>query len=223
MLSTCAFGHLYDSDQYASCPYCNRGVRAIVFSKDAHGNDPIPATTIGTPVGGVGQTTMGGDVGRTVAPGFEVNQPDNIGKTTMPDYMVEKMNQEKINHTIGIFEKKYGLNPVVGWLVCVEGAEKGKDYRLMDRINTIGRGEDNDVVLKGEQTISMKNHARIAYDRKHNNFQIIPGEGHNIIYLNDAPIYMPQRLNSHDVIEFGDMKLIFVPLCTDKFQWQQED
>lgn len=217
MRATCGFGHLYDSDQYASCPYCNRGAKALFF----------PGNGVET-----GANPVNYGENRTVAPGFggaqgfgapAYGQPDAVGKTVMPDYMRDQCQKENDNKTVAIYKQKYGMDPVVGWLVCVEGPEKGKDYRLYNKINTIGRSEDNDVVLEKEQTVSQRNHARLAYDAKHNNFQIIPGDGSNIAYVNDAPLYIPQLLSAYDVIEFGGTKLMFVPFCTAQFQWNQED
>ena len=40
---------------------------------------------------------------------------------------------------------------------------------------------------------------------------------------NDLPLYVPQVLRINDVIELGDTKLMFIPLCSDQFQWNQED
>lgn len=218
MRATCGFGHIYDSDQYATCPYCNRGARAIVFS-DNNASDPlIEAQSINPPV------KHDSGIGRTVAPGFDgrTGRSDSVGKTVMPDSMRKQVEREEKNKTVGIFKKKSGIDPVVGWLVCIEGPDKGKDYRLYDRINMIGRAPENDVVLEHEQTVSQKNHARLAYDAKHNIFQIIPGDGHNIVYLNDAPLYTPQTLQAYDIVEMGDTKLMFVPFCSDKFQWAAE-
>ena len=132
------------------------------------------------------------------------------------------MEQERDNRTVGEFKRKLGYEPVVGWLVCVEGPEVGKDYRLFGRINSIGRAEGNDVVLAQEHTVSQKNHVRLAYDAKHNNFQLIPGEGTNVTYLNDEPLYVPQKLNAYDVLEMGATKLIFVPLCRERFRWPEK-
>lgn len=222
MRATCGFGHIYDSDQYATCPYCNRGARAIVFGNNVPGvqEELIAPPTPAAPSG----------IGHTVAPGFGGNgaadagdtRADVIGKTVMPDTMREQIRKDEKNKTIGIFKKKSGIDPVVGWLVCIEGPDRGRDYRLYDRINMIGRSEENDVVLENEQTVSQKNHVRLAYDAKHNNFQIIPGDGHNIVYLNDMPLYTPQLLNAYDVMEMGETKLIFVPLCSDRFHWTAE-
>jgi len=225
MQTTCGFGHIYDSEQYASCPYCNRGTRAIFF--DAGG------TSKTTMQGGASKTTMPDASSKTTMPSGQSAQqrtvaPEQafhgdsttIGKTEIPEYLRNRMEKEKRDKTVGIFQKKTGLDPVVGWLVCIEGPEKGRDYRLYSRINTIGRAEGNDVVIPSEQTISQKNHVRLAYDEKHNNYQMIPGEGTNITYVNDMPLYVPQLLHPYDVIEFGETKLIFIPLCTDKFRWK---
>ena len=204
MQRTCSAGHVYDADQFASCPYCNRNTRAIQFGATA-----APA--------GYGATTAPAGYGAAHA-----GRDDTIGQTVMPEAIRRRMEQERDNRTVGEFKRKLGYEPVVGWLVCVEGPEVGKDYRLFGRINSIGRAEGNDVVLAQEHTVSQKNHVRLAYDAKHNNFQLIPGEGTNVTYLNDEPLYVPQKLNAYDVLEMGDTKLIFVPLCNERFRWPEK-
>lgn len=203
MQRTCSAGHVYDADQYASCPYCNRNTRAIQFGATA-----APA--------GYGATTAPAGYGAAHA-----GRDDTIGQTVMPEAIRRRMEQERDQRTVGEFKRKLGYEPVVGWLVCVEGPEVGKDYRLFGRINSIGRAEGNDVVLAQEHTVSQKNHVRLAYDAKHNNFQLIPGEGTNVTYLNDEPLYVPQKLNAYDVLEMGATKLIFVPLCNERFHWPE--
>lgn len=199
MQRTCGVGHVYDADQYTACPYCNRNIRAIQFDVD----------------GGYAPTRGPVDFGQTVSPGGM----EPIGETLMPEAIRRRMEQENGSKTVGEFRRKLGYEPVVGWLVCVEGPDQGKDFRLYGRINTIGRAEGNDVVLAQEPTVSQKNHVRLAYDAKHNNYQLIPGEGTNLTYLNDEPLYVPQRLNAYDILEMGETKLIFIPLCNEKFRW----
>ena len=204
MQRNCSAGHVYDADQFASCPYCNRNTRAIQFGATA-----APA--------GYGATTAPAGYGAAPA-----GRDDTIGQTVMPEAIRRRMEQERDQRTVGEFNRKLGYEPVVGWLVCVEGPEVGKDYRLFGRINSIGRAEGNDVVLAQEHTVSQKNHVRLAYDAKHNNFQLIPGEGTNVTYLNDEPLYVPQKLNAYDVLEMGATKLIFVPLCNERFRWPEK-
>ena len=204
MQRTCSAGHVYDADQFPSCPYCNRNTRAIQFGATA-----APA--------GYGATTAPAGYGAAHA-----GRDDTIGQTVMPEAIRRRMEQERDNRTVGEFKRKLGYEPVVGWLVCVEGPEVGKDYRLFGRINSIGRAEGNDVVLAQEHTVSQKNHVRLAYDAKHNNFQLIPGEGTNVTYLNEEPLYVPQKLNAYDVLEMGATKLIFLPLCSERFRWPEK-
>ena len=189
-IQECGNGHLYDTDQYASCPYCQGGVNQINFG----------ASEVGKTVGAVSAA----EVGATVAPSNYANKQD----------------KSDTGKTVAVFQKKMSFEPVVGWLVCFEGPEKGKDYKIYGRNNTVGRSEKMDICIKGDETISRENHARLAYDEKHNAFHLIPAESTNTIYLNDEPVYVPAKLTAYDVIEFGSCKLVFIPFCNDRFTWQ---
>ena len=192
-LTECASGHLYDSAQYKTCPYCQGGVNRVEFG----GN-----SAIGKTVGGPGTVTPAPEVGSTVAPGSYRAKENETGKT------------------VAVLQKSMKVEPVCGWLVCIEGKEKGRDYRIEAKNNTIGRSEKMDICIKGDDTISRENHARLAYDVKHNAFHLIPAESTNSIYVNDEPVYVPTKLNAYDLIEFGESKFVFYPFCTDAFTWQ---
>ncbi len=150
----------------------------------------------------------------------ESMEPAKTGRTVAPEGY--RRRQDEQNRTVAVFQRNYHFEPVVGWLTCIEGAEKGKAYHLWARINTIGRGEGMDVCIPSDPTISKDTHARLAYDPKHNNFQLIPGMSTNNIYLNDDPVYVPVKLSAYDRIELGNTKLLFVPLCGERFQWDKE-
>lgn len=187
----CKNGHLYDTDQYAACPYCQGSSNRIDFGS-----------------AGVGKTAV-------------LNEAEeSVGATVAPAGYGKQPKQNDTGKTVGVFKKHMNFEPVVGWLVCIEGPEKGMDYRIYGRNNTIGRSEAMDICIKGDITISRENHARLAYDEKHNAFHLIPGDSTNTIYLNDEPVYVPTRLNEYDVIEFGDCKFIFISLCNEHFTWQ---
>lgn len=219
-ITECGKGHVYDTDQYAVCPYCNTTPSIINFGEDDAGektvapgmfdrSDPVPARK--------GYMSNPEDEGKTVAPESYRRHLEDEGKTVAPESYRKHIEDE--GKTVGVFMSEHKLEPVVGWLVCVEGAEKGRDYRLWARINSIGRGENMDVSIKKDDTISKVNHAKLAYDPKHNNFQLIPGESINNIYLNEEPVYTPVKLSAYDLIEIGNSKLLFVPLCGENFNW----
>jgi len=145
-------------------------------------------------------------------------------KTVAPDMFVQTPSNkaEAPNKTVGEFKNTYKVEPVVGWIVCIKGQEKGRDYHIYARINTIGRSEDMDICLSHDMTVSQTNiHARIAYDPRHNSFQLIPGESINNIYLNDEAVYVPTKLSAYDRIEIGESMFSFIPFCSDRFTWSE--
>ena len=113
-------------------------------------------------------------------------------------------------------------NPVVGWLVCLNNSQKGKDYRIHSDNNYIGRSDKMDVCIKIDETISRDNHAIVSYDRKDNVFYFLPGTGRNIVRVNDNAVFKTIELKAYDVITIGKTNLLFVPLCTEKFKWNVE-
>ena len=122
-----------------------------------------------------------------------------------------------------MMQAKMGFDPVVGWLACVEGPSRGKSYTIRGGINSIGRGDRMDIVITGDLKISSENHAKISYSEKNNRFNLLPGEGRNIIYLNDEEVFSPMPLKAYDLIDFGETKLVFVPLCGEHFTWKKEE
>ena len=201
-LTECAKGHLYDSALYQSCPYCEGNMNRVEFSAPAAGS-------------GVGKTVAGGAAAPAPA--------DEVGATTAPAaYRARQQNPEdSAGKTVAVFQKNFSREPVTGWLVCVEGAEKGKDYRIAARNNSIGRSESMDICIKGEMAVFCLNHARLSYDGKHNSFYLIPAESTNNVYINDEPVYVPTKLSARDVIELGESKFVFIPFCDDWFDWQK--
>ena len=213
-ITECGKGHVYDTDQYATCPYCNGGRNIIDFNYNGADGD-IGKTVI--PGQGLPQEPYMGAMGNTEAVNYAVNS-NEPEKTVAPESYRKRSDEE--NKTVGVFKDDYNLDPVVGWLVCIDGPEKGKDYKLWAKINTIGRSEKMDVCIKKDKTISKENHARLAYDPKHNNFQLIPADSTNNIYVNEEPVYIPVKLNAYDTVELGKSKAVFVPLCSSRFTWE---
>lgn len=123
--------------------------------------------------------------------------------------------------TVAYWDNQEGVNPVVGWIVCIDGAQRGKDYKIVSEKNFIGRSEEMHITVKGDNSISRRNHAVISYNPKQRNFILIPGaETTGIIYINEEAIYSPTELSPYDVIEMGKSKFIFIPLCGQHFEWE---
>ena len=111
-------------------------------------------------------------------------------------------------------------DPVVGWLVVVDGPGAGSSLRLGSGQNTLGRGQEARVKLDfGDSQISRAIHAVVAYDPKGNRFYVQQGMGTNLTYLNGKPVLAPTPLSSGSEILLGVTTLRFVALCDDSFNW----
>jgi hypothetical protein len=208
----CGNGHIYDAGMYQACPYCNGGMKRMEFGQGGASN--------------IGKTVPVGGGAANPAP-YGLSPSPEIGATVAPSGYRKSLEEDKkkaesddTGKTVGVFQKTMKIEPVVGWLVCIDGPDKGKDFRILAKNNTIGRNEKMDICIKGDTTISRENHARLGYDDKHNAYHLIPGESSNNIYIEDEPVYVPTKLEAYQVIEFGETKLVFVPFCGEKFTWK---
>lgn len=143
--------------------------------------------------------------------------------TAQPRYAERPMNtmaSDDREDTIAAVEMKMGFLPVAGWLVSIDGANKGKDYRVACGRNFIGRDRSMDICIQGDNTISRQNHAIISYDDRTNKYYYSPGTARSIDHINEAPVFTTVELKAGDMLEIGTAKLRFVPLCSAKFRWE---
>ena len=111
--------------------------------------------------------------------------------------------------------------PVCGWLVCISGPRQGKDYKIRSGKNFIGRADDMDIQILGDNKISRRNHGVVVFDPKKRQTVLLPGDSNGLVYHNEAAVYTPTVLDSYDVIEMGDSRVGFVPFCGDNFMWEE--
>lgn len=141
----------------------------------------------------------------------------DIGKTMPLSKHVEA--QAADSKTVALVRDKLGFEPVVGWLVVLEGKEKGRDFRIQSDNNFIGRSSKMDICIDGDETISRDNHATVSYDSRDKIYYLSPGDGKAIVRLNEKALFSTAQLVAYDTIEVGKTKLLFIPLCSDKFEW----
>lgn len=111
-------------------------------------------------------------------------------------------------------------DPVVGWLVIIDGPGKGSHLRLGNGQNSIGRGAGERVQLDfGDDRISRNNHAVLTFDPRGMTFFIQQGTGTNLAYVNNSPVLAPTALEAMNEILLGETTLLFVPLCGKDFSW----
>ena len=117
-------------------------------------------------------------------------------------------------------DEPVGFDPVVGWLICVKGSNRGKDYKLRAGNNRIGRNADMEIRIEGDERISRENAAMITYDDYEKIFILTAGRTRNLVRVNKKMVVSTQILGIYDRITVGQTDLIFVPLCGENFSWQ---
>ncbi|MBM4386838.1 MAG: FHA domain-containing protein [Deltaproteobacteria bacterium] len=96
---------------------------------------------------------------------------------------------------------------VVGWIVAMDGALKGKDFRLVSGKNTIGTSADSDIVIT-DQYIS-SHHAIIRFDD--NQFMLQDLDSTNGTFINGKKIVRAELIDN-DTIKMGRTKFRFKSL-----------
>jgi FHA domain len=105
------------------------------------------------------------------------------------------------------------IDTVAGWLVCVGGPEKGKDYRIRSENNTIGRSKDMDICISGDESIVRERHAIVTFDPTCSAFYLSPGGGKALVYVNGEVVLAPRLLRPRDRILMGRTALLFIPFA----------
>ena len=111
------------------------------------------------------------------------------------------------------------LGPVVGWLAIVAGPGRGEVLPLHYGVNDIGRGTGSRVKLDfGDATIVSDNQAAIIYTARSRRFylQSIAAEA----WINGRPVRASEELAGGEVLQLGQTRLRFVPLCGPDFDWR---
>ena len=202
-LTRCPQGHFYDADTNASCPHCAQGntqQSTVSVVKNA------TEDSVTKPLASAGSTlsNMVSDV---------QNNSQAVNATPADDD----------SKTISYNQAKLGSEPVVGWLVCVEGEHLGEDFRLKTGKNFIGRASNMDAALTKDKSVSRDKHAIVLYEPKSHIFLVQPGEARELCYLNDQVVLAAQEIKRNDVITVGESKLMFFPCCDGTFNWDMTE
>ena len=124
--------------------------------------------------------------------------------------------------TVAVIQQETGSDPVVGWLICLNGEKRGRDFRLHADNNFVGRDPRMDVCIEDDLAVSRNNHAVISFDEKTGKFFISMAEGRSIIRVNGQPMLSTAELSAFDEIVIGNTRMMFYPLCSQNFSWREK-
>lgn len=168
-------------------------------------------------------------------------QKDRMLKHTMQEQMTVAMYSEEIpkleeyvlqsenrkitandyGRTVGYFSPVRGNDYVTGWLVCIQGPEKGRDYRLHHGFNRVGRSMNMDIFVPDDPAISRETHCSIVYDARSNRFYAVPGKG-TLTYVNQELLEYQKTLNGGERLQLGDSCFEFIAYCREGHTWEEE-
>lgn len=206
MAIKCKNGHWYDPNVYRSCPHCKRNNEKLSLMLDNVEEEDKTVSIADVDI------SLGQQLGEIVG--------ERIGSSISPD-MLGTSGGDDDDKTISFgFFGVTGIQPVTGWLVCLNGGGKGKDFRLHSGKNFIGRSNTMDVVLVDDKSVSRDKHGTVTYDPRGHEFYLSPENG-NTVYLNGEMLETAGRLETDDVITIGETELVFIPYCKEERTWEE--
>lgn len=181
-----------------------------------------------------GLSGVNGDSSKTVSFYDEANN-DQVQKSSIPNKAGQDSSSEPHSvrgdiekaadykpvgeMTVQFYSKGNAGEPVVGWLVCIEGDAWGKSYELKTGKNRIGRSSTMDIAILGDNSVSRDTHAVVMFEPHKKEFIMSVNECGGMVYINDEILSSVVKLANKDILTIGNTKLIFVPLCDEEFDW----
>jgi hypothetical protein len=194
-MTRCPEGHFYDPTKHNSCPWC-------ALPADVEGGEktrPASPPPLPPPPG--------------VAAGPPPPPPPPLPPVPKAGAATKRAGAEVAGAK---------NDPVVGWLVCLAGPDRGRDFRLRAEKNFIGRSPAMDVCVAGDETVSRDRHAMVIFDPKKQVFWVVPGDATGLVYLNGDIVHAPTQMQQDDLLELGQTKLVLIPFCGTKYSWSRE-
>ncbi|RKW54442.1 MAG: hypothetical protein D8H95_10075 [Lachnospiraceae bacterium] len=118
--------------------------------------------------------------------------------------------------------------PVCAWLVCIEGARRGKSYVISYGENFVGTDRDNEIQVLGDEKMLGK-FTLIIFDKGTKEANLIPARADGIVYMDNKPIYDKYVIKNKDILEIGGSKFIYVDFLTEckkylnDFEYEETD
>ncbi len=189
-------GHYYDSEQYSSCPFCEQqtSLESNISKFKDNGSEDIHNLF----------TVMD-----------EINNERELAKQLTLLYFEEVDENDK---TIGLSFDANGCQPVVGWLVCECGPERGSSYKITSGRNFIGRSYKSDIVIYDDPNVSREKHCSIIFEPKTCSFYLMPSKN-SITLINGEVLTEAVCISDNDEILIGKSKFRMIPYCKEGREW----
>lgn len=253
-VTTCPVcGNRYCWDDYPECPACAKSMKKQGGTENMSDKANNTITTETTPLGDTG-TLQGSDAqtengfGKTVSPDYATpflktispypirdeckpeptGNPSSIIPQTTPVIRSEPTSMPVLSTSPSVprSERVQPLDPVVGWLVALNGENSGNTYEIRGYRTQIGRGDGRKIkIALNDSAVSMGVNCSISYDSDSQKFGVTASDNaSNPVRLNNKILRAGHEtdLDAYDRIQIGNTKLLFLPLCGSRFHWGEE-
>lgn len=197
----CSKGHYYDNAKFAQCPHCgifagdDDDEKTVAMSFEPHEKTPVISAN----------------------PAMQKTVPA-YNQTTDLTVTEKDQNVMDDDKTISLYAEEKGADFIVGWLVCVEGSERGRDYKLHQGFNRLGRDYKMDIAIVEDQSISREAAFAVVYDDRSNSFFAVQQSG-GTAYLNGTALMGAVSLKTGDLLRAGNSEFEFVAFCREGRTW----
>lgn len=158
-----------------------------------------------------------------VAPVEEVSAAPVEEAPAAPSSMfVEQQAPRDPNATVSLTESDMDFIPRVharAFLVCIDGPMTGASFVFQEKKAIIGRQKNYEIALFRDNSVSRSPHAILSYDKDAIRYTVSCGDAEKRVMVNGVFINGETELKLYDVIGVGQSRLMFIPVCSDKFAW----
>lgn len=139
-----------------------------------------------------------------------------------PSPVIEEPKPADPNATVALTESDMDFIPRVharAFLVGIDGPMTGASYVFQESRAIIGRQKNYEIALFRDNSVSRSPHAILTYNKDALRYAVAPGDADKKVSVNGAFISEETELKLYDVIGVGQSRLLFIPVCSEKFAW----
>lgn len=142
----------------------------------------------------------------------------NANADAQTEAIDKNVDDDQMTIPLYVIDNEY--NPVVGWIISLTGAFKGKSFEIHNGRNFVGSSMSMDIVLTSDISIASENHFSIIFDNKTNRFYVMSGV--SSVFINGKRVTEPCEIFENDLISIGESNYIFVPYCKEGRNWNDK-
>lgn len=236
---TCLNGHLFDRNKHTVCPICG----AIPQEEKPHLTEPSgpeqaevfrpssPFIPDNEKFSEISQGNVQND-------SLSIQKESNETQKALPTVPVIDSDEDILNDATPLEIETLPVSPVaapvdpmssrtslgklpVAWLMGVKGPYRGTLFPCRTGRNRMGISSAGEIDLSDDPAIEDDIQAFLIYEPRQRQYFLQARTGNSLVYHNGEMVFSHTPLAPYDRIQLGNTELVFVPLCGEKFTWEE--